>query len=79
MTTVARGRMQPHEGVRARRRSSRAPDSATITGSWTTGVPAGSSVERLGDGLDRRDVAEHPDLHRVDAEVLGHGARPAPR
>ena len=28
--------------------------------------------ERLDDRLDRRDVAEHPDLHGVDADVLGH-------
>ena len=71
MTTVARGRISSRSASTASSASSRAPDSATITGSCTTGVPGAQLVERRGDGLDRRDVAEHPDLHGVDAEVLG--------
>ncbi len=60
--------------ARAASSSSTAPDSATITGSITTGVPGLEQVERLvdrGDGLRR---PEHPDLHGVDADVLGDGA-----
>ena len=35
---------------------------------------AGQQVERPLHRLDRLDGAEHPDLHRVDADVLGHRA-----
>ena len=52
--------------------SSRAPLSATITGSSTTGALA-DEVERLDHRLDRLARAEHPDLDRVDADVLGDG------
>ena len=63
---------EPTSALSAASGSSRAPDSATMTGSCDDRRVAGQRVERLGDGLDRRDVAQHPDLHRVDAEVLGH-------
>ena len=43
MTTVARGRMSRTRAVSASSGSSRAPDSATITGSWTTGGSPGSA------------------------------------
>ena len=49
--------------------SSRAPDSATITGSTTTGVPAGSSSSACGDRQRHLGGAEHPDLDGVDADV----------
>ena len=63
----------------AARRGASAPAAARRTrrpspGRATTGVPGRQLVERARDGLDRRDVAEHPDLHRVDAEVLGDRA-----
>ena len=41
--TVARGRISERSAATASSASSRAPDSATITGSWTTGVPVGSA------------------------------------
>ena len=41
--TVARGRICSRSASTASAASRRAPDSATITGSWTTGVPGGSS------------------------------------
>ena len=53
--------------------SSVAPLSETITGSTTTGAVA-DQVERLDHGVDRRLVAEHPDLDRVDADVVGDRA-----
>ena len=43
MSTVARGRISSTSARWASGCSSRAPDSATITGSTTTGVPGGSS------------------------------------
>ena len=54
--------------------SSRAPDSATITGSTTTGVPGGQLVERRRDRERDLGGAEHPDLDRVDADVREHRA-----
>ena len=37
------------------------------------GCPVRELVQRLRDGPRRLDAAQHPDLHRVDAEVLGDG------
>ena len=71
VTTVARGRSRCDERfLRVGRRAARAPDSATITGSTTTGVPAGSwsSAAATAAIVSRR--SEHPDLHRVDADVV---------
>ena len=68
--TVARGSSRATSAARAAGSSSSAPDSATITGSSTTGVPAGSSSSASDHGLDRRRVAEHSDLHGVDPDVL---------
>ena len=40
--------------------------------------PSGSSSSTSRDRRDRRGVAEHPDLHRVDAEVARRPRGPAP-
>ena len=53
-TTVARGSSRSTSAPRAAGSSSVAPDSATITGSSTTGVPGASRLERLLHGADRR-------------------------
>ena len=80
VTTVARGSSSSISAACARPgRAARAPDSATITGSSTTGVPAVELVERARDRLDRRDGAEHPDLDRVDADVAVRPRGPARR
>ena len=71
-------RPRQHEARRApagrSRRAGGAPDSATITGSTTTGCRRGSRSSAAADRLDARDRAEHPDLHGVDADVLGDRA-----
>ena len=74
VTTVARG-SDPLDAARLARlaSSSTAPLSATITGSSTTGA----SPSRSSASVDRRDRlarAEHADLHRVDADVVGDRA-----
>ena len=75
VTTVARGRSARTAPPRASGVEQRAPDSATITGSSTTGVPGGQQrrAPRRRPRSSRR-VAEHPDLDRVDADVLGDRA-----
>ena len=73
VTTVARGTSRSRSASRRPRRAARAPLSATITGSSTTGRLA-DQVQRLAHRLDRLGRPEHPDLHRVDADV----ARPPP-
>ena len=70
--TVASGSSCSTSAARAASSSRTAPDSATITGSITTGVPGSSCAERLADGGDRLRRPEHPDLDRVDADVLCH-------
>ena len=54
----------------ASRSSSTAPLSATITGSSDDRCVA-DQPQRLDHRVDRLRVAEHPDLDRVDADVLG--------
>ena len=54
VTTVARGSSSSRSASSASSSSSRAPDSATITGSSTTGVPGGSSSSACGDRLASR-------------------------
>ena len=71
VTTVASGRICSRSASRASSRSSSDPLSETITGSTTTGTLA-DQPERLAHRLDRRHVAEHPDLHRVHADVVHH-------
>ena len=51
--------------------SSTAPDSATITGSITTGTPSASSSSASRTAATVSARAEHADLHGVDADVLG--------
>ena len=70
--TVTRGRSSRTIAARAGSSSSTAPDSATITGSSTIGVPGASSSSASPTACDRLGGTEHPDLHRVDADVLGH-------
>ena len=60
--------------ARAAGSSSCAPDSATITGSITTGCRVGQLGQRPRDRLDRDTVAQHPDLDRVHADVARHRA-----
>ena len=74
MTTVARGSISSISARRAAGSSSSAPDSETITGSSTTGVAGGSSSSARATASIVSRGPEHPDLDRVDADVLGHGA-----
>ena len=69
------GSRPPHAGATSsaaplarRPSSSTAPLSATITGSSTTGAEPTRSNARV-HGFDRLRGPEHPDLHRVDADV----------
>ena len=73
VTTVARGRMSCLRAWTALSSRRRAPDSATMTGSTTTGVLAGRRSSAWTTAAMVVRVAEHPDLDRVDADVLGHG------
>ena len=80
VTTVARGRSSVDAAPSARpRSSSRAPDSATITGSSTTGVPGGQPSSARATASIVARVAEHADLHGVDAEVARRRRGPARR
>ncbi len=74
VSTLARGQICSISARSASGSSSRAPDSATITGSTTTGVPPGSSSSACATACVDRDGAEHPDLDRVDADVCDHSA-----
>ena len=74
VSTLARGRICSRSATSASGASRRAPDSATITGSTTTGVPGGQLVEHGGDGERDLGAAEHADLDGVDADVGEHGA-----
>ena len=73
VTTVARGSRSLDERRLGAGVEQRGAALGTITGSSTTGTP-GSRSSASHDGRDRRGRAEHPDLHRVDADV----ARPRP-
>ena len=70
VTTVARGRTpldQRRLGVRVEQRRAALGDHHRVDHDRRVA----DEVERLDDRLDRRLVAEHPDLDRVDADVGG--------
>ncbi len=74
VATVARGRICSISAARASGASSTAPglgDHHRVDDERRGGVELG---QRLGDGPDRRLVAEHADLDRVDADVARDGA-----
>ena len=65
----ARQDLLDQRSARAPGSSRRAPDSATITGSTTTGMPGGSSSSAAATAERVSSVAEHPDLDGVHADV----------
>ena len=80
VTTVARGRMQL---AQRRPRASCSSSRATGLGDHhrverRPACPAASSSSARATASIARDAAEHPDLHRVDAEVLRRRRGPAP-